>query len=103
MSGKRIETEAKKVGETISVPFDFTSDLAVGETVDSASVSVSVFSGVDASPEAINPTGPENDSPIVYQKFTGGILGTIYLAVCTAATSEGNDLQISTYIAIESP
>ncbi len=103
MSGGRIEIEAKKIGEIVTVPFDFTGKSGPLEEIDSASVTVSVFSGVDASPSAIRSGTAEVVGLIVYQQFTGGVAGTVYLAVCRANFSDGSRAEISAYIGIESP
>lgn len=102
MSSDHIETEAKKAGETITVPFDFTSRLAADEEINSVDAEVSVFSGVDSAPSAILAGSPENDDPIVHQRITGGVAGTIYLVLMRASTDQDNELQLGTYIAIAS-
>lgn len=80
--------------------FDFISNLAEGETLASAALSVSVFSGVDPAPEDILSGSPVVEGTRVTQKFTGGVLGTTYRVLCMAGTCNDQQISLAAYLAI---
>ena len=82
----------KLSGETKSFVFDFTSSLAIGETVSSASVVATVWSGNDPTPSGIVSGAASVSSPQVTQTITAGVVGTIYQLICSAVTSAGQTL-----------
>lgn len=95
-----VELLPKLVGEVVPRTFDFTSKLAVGETISSAAVTAAVYSGSDAVPTSIVSGGPSISGAVVTQNFTAGILGTIYQVTCTVQTSLSHTFQLSGYLAI---
>lgn len=97
-----IVSTPKSIGETRVQQFNFLSQLANGETLTSAVVTCSVWSGVDSNPSAVLSGSATVTSPTAYQKITGGTEGTIYLLTCTGTTSQGNNPVIQTYIPIVS-
>jgi len=93
----------KLLSDTRTYPFDFSSLLGSGESVSSATVVASVYSGTDSSPSSIINGASTIASPIVSQSITGGVLGTIYELKCKAITtglSVNQTLNISAYLAI---
>lgn len=96
--------QPKKLGEDGIVKFDFTSALAAGETISSATVTASVYSGTDAAPGNLIAGADTISGAIVSQLIAGsagaGVLGVIYELLCTADTSLGKRLQIASYMAI---
>ena len=80
--------------------FDFTSLLASGETINTASVAVTVVSGTDAAPSGLLSGVASITGALVKQLFTGGLSGVTYGFVCTANTSLGQSLQLSAYMAV---
>lgn len=93
--------KSKTPTETRFEVFDFVSNLAVGETITSQTVTAEVYSGVDSSPQSIvNGSATVVNSTQVQQSMTGGILGVIYDLVCSVTTSLGQTLNISAYYAI---
>lgn len=95
--------EPKLVGETKNVVFDFTSMLAVGETISTQSVAATVYSGTDASPSSVV-SGPASKSGArVTQAITGGVLGVTYQLVCTITTSASQTLLMSALLSIIPP
>lgn len=98
--GSRVTLPAKKIGETVIVPFDFISKLAVGETIFSATCTVSVYTGVDSNPSGLVDGTPTISGTVVNQLITGGVLGTIYSILVAATTSFGQTLELSGYLAI---
>lgn len=99
----RIVTYPKYLGETEQLlpPFDFSGRMGVSETISSASIAVTVYSGVDSNPSAIKSGSPTISGKKVYQNFTGGVVGVIYLVSCTANTSAGQVLVLNTYFYVE--
>lgn len=96
----RLIFEGKLLGETIKVPFDFLSRLSAGETISSAGVAASVYSGIDASPSAIISGAASISRSVVMQTIVAGTLGVTYELLCSATTSMGQVLQLSGYLVI---
>lgn len=92
--------DPKLLGETKTETFDFTSSLAIGETISTQSVVASTYSGTDASPSSIISGSASSSGAIVSQKVTGGVLGVMYELLCTITTSAGQTLQQSGFLAI---
>lgn len=90
----------KPRGATQAYTYDFTQNLAAGETLSSASVAVEVYSGTDGLPNAILSGSASISSGQVSQSFTGGTDGVIYSTVCTALTSDSQTLQQSALLAV---
>jgi hypothetical protein len=96
----RVVFEPKPVDETVERIFDFTSRLSEGESLASAVVTVSVFSGVDADPAAILSGSPRFDGLRVIQDFIAGEEGTTYTVKCQAGTCNGQVASLAAYLAI---
>ena len=96
----RIALDAKLLGETKNVPFDFISDLAIGETISTSVVTCSVYSGTDASPSSVISGSSSNSGTKVTQKITGGTLGVVYELLCTITTSAGQTLELVGILAV---
>lgn len=80
---RKVETMPyKRPGEVVDYDFDFTDQLAAGDTVSTATVTVTP-SGPTLSPLAIVAT------PIVKQWVSGGTAGVRYLLKCVAVTTGG--------------
>lgn len=95
----RVILAGKRLAEQVNYVFDFTSQLAIGETITGGTTSVSVFWGVDANPNAIASTRT-NGSSTVTQLIVGGVLGVIYTIDVQAATSLGQTILLSGALAI---
>ncbi len=95
-----ISLPAKYQGETKNVPFDFTSDLAVGETITSQVVTASVYSGTDAGPSALIQGSASVSGAVVTQAITGGVVGVMYTLLCTITTSAVQTLQKSASLTV---
>lgn len=96
----RIELPSKLLGETKTYYFDFASQLAAGETISSATVVATVYSGTDATPSNIISGSDSASGSIVSQLITAGTLGVIYELLCSATTSTGQVLQLCGLLAI---
>jgi len=88
MSGRAI-FDPKLLGETKTYQADFTSDLALGETISIATFTATTYSGTDASPSSIISGSATISGAVVSQKITGGVLGVIYELLCTVITNAG--------------
>jgi hypothetical protein len=96
----RIIFGGKLLGETAKLTFDFTSRLAVGESISSASTSATTYSGTDGSPSSLISGAASISSGQVAQTVTGGTLGVTYLLTCTAVTSTSQHLTLSGFLAV---
>lgn len=81
---------AKDPLETVPLMFDFS---ALTAAVNSATVTVSVRYGVDASPNAIKSGSPVINGATVKQLITGGVSGATYNVRCLASTPDGDFLE----------
>lgn len=92
----------KSPSATQAVVFDFSSSYAVGTTATlaSATVTASVWAGVDASPSAIVDGSATVSGLQATQLFTGGVDGVVYKVQCTAVTSDGQTLVQYGYLAV---
>lgn len=79
---------------------DFVDLVPAGDSISSQSVSVSVYSGTDASPSALLSGSASASGTIVTQKFTGGTEGVMYKVLWTAGTTGGLTLKKPTLLAI---
>jgi hypothetical protein len=96
----RIILEGKLSGETITTTFDFTSRLAASETISTATVTASVYSGTDSSPSSIVSGSATISGQKVTQKITAGTLGVVYKLICTITTSTSQTLILSAFLAV---
>lgn len=96
----RVELAPKLSGVTQTYQFDFSSLLAVGETISTQSVAATVYSGTDASPSSIISGSATASGAVVSQKITAGTVGVIYKLVCTITTSASQTLQLAGYLAL---
>ena len=96
----RATLPSKAAGETVSTVFDFTSRLAVGETISTQVCTAAVWSGVDPSPSAVISGAATASGAKVTQKLAAGVLGVIYYIVCTITTSLGQTLEMAGYLAV---
>lgn len=95
-----IVLDSKQSGSTEPREFPFTSRLAIGETISSATVTAAVYSGVDASPSSILSGAASISGGIVTQTITGGTVGVIYSLSCAATTSLSNVLVLTAFLAV---
>lgn len=98
--GSREIFDIKPPTDTKFFYFDFTSVLAVGETISTQVCSATVWSGTDANPSAIISGSASANGAIVSQLVTAGTLGVVYTLLCTITTSLGQTLTQAGYLAI---
>ncbi len=88
----------KPANETLRISFDFSSSIAVGETVSSASANATVYSGDE---DATLTCGTDTTSGgEVSLNISGGTEGVTFLVTCVATTSAGQVLLQSGYVTI---
>jgi hypothetical protein len=92
--------DAKPPTDTKIFTFDFTSMLAIAETISTQECTASVWSGTDANPSAIISGVATAAGAIVSQKITAGTLGVTYTLLCTITTSLGQTLTLAGYLSI---
>ncbi len=96
----RIVLDPKQAGETRNVTFDFTSRLAVSETISTKTVTASVYAGTDASASAIVNGSATSAGTIVTQSITAGTVGVTYELKCQITTSGNQTLNITAYFVV---
>ncbi len=99
---KNTNIQSKLVNETVSIDFDFSSMLSIGETLVSGAVTVDVFSGLDNSPSSILDGSESLSGATISQDITGGVAGVIYVLNCAATTSKGQELILQGKLAVVS-
>jgi len=96
----RVVQNPKLVSDSVFYTFDFTSRLGTTETITSATVTATVYTGVDSSPSSIISGSASISGGIVTQLITAGVAGVIYEVKCAAVTSAGQTAQLSAYLAV---
>jgi hypothetical protein len=97
---RRVISNVKTTSTPLAVVFDFTQDLTFGESLSSAVVTTTVFSGADSNPSAVTSASPAISGSQVTQAASGGVLGVTYAIVCAVATSLGQALSLLTYVVV---
>lgn len=90
----------KYLSESKKLAFDFTSDLAVGETISTAVVTCATYSGTDASPSSMISGAAAIATPQVTQLVVSGVESAIYLLSCAVTTSAGQTLKRTGLLAV---
>ena len=85
--------DAKTALTLYSAIFDFAQDLAIGETLASAGVTATVYSGTDGTPSAILSGIPTISGKQVVQTIIDGVVGVTYYLTANAITSLGQPVQ----------
>lgn len=96
----RLDLPPKLLGETSLYSADFTGLLSSGETITTATVEASTYSGTDPAPAGLLSGPAAISGTIVSQLLTGGVLGVMYEILFTAITSAGQTLQQVGYLAV---
>ncbi len=94
----------KGVGEIVPILFDYSEQIAVGESITLAIVTSTTESGTDISPISLLDGSPMLDITQpghVVQWVWQGIEGVLYRLTCDATTSTGQVLQIECLIAVK--
>jgi hypothetical protein len=91
---------SKLVSERIRVEFDFTSQLALGETIADPVVEVQVATGIDPAPEDMIASRKFLDGAKIFQWIVGGLPGVIYNLICTVQGSTGKPYKLERKLAV---
>lgn len=94
--------EAKDPAEKLTATFDFSNEIAGGESISSASLACTVISGTDASPEQVLNGAATISGSSVLQPFQGGISGVTYDLRCVATLSSGRVLVLAATLPVRS-
>jgi len=98
----RTQFNPKLAASVEPVVFDFISKLASGETISTATVTASVYTGVDAAPASLVSGAAAISGTQVSQTLTGGVAGVIYQLNCSITTSLTKTLVLQGFLAVES-
>lgn len=98
--GNRVTYNSVLVGEIAVLPTDFISKLQIGETLNSATTVISVYSGVDPNPSAMLAGTPTIAGTVVNTLIAPTIVGCIYEVKVLAITSLGQTLVLTGYLAV---
>ena len=90
----------KQVDEDIVASFDYTDQLATGETISSAVFSATVAKSTDASPENIISGSGTVSGAVCSQLVINGLNGVKYLIKCIATTSQSQKLHGLGYLTV---
>lgn len=86
---------SKDPGETISYSFNLKSLLGLGETISSATASISYYSGLAPTDTTCQTSGTVAiNNTFVSQIVTGGVNGNIYELVILVVTSAGQTFKL---------
>lgn len=96
----RLVFPPKRLGESLTLTFDFTSRLAASETISTKVVTCTTWSGTDASPSSMISGAASSSGAIVSQLIIGGVAGVTYYLTCTITTSAGQTLILSGFLVV---
>lgn len=92
--------DPKRVVDLITLSFDFTSDLIVGETISTAVASATVFTGSDPSPGDVLYQLTTIIGDMCTQKMWKGLSGVVYDVLMTIVTNTGRTVEQVVRVAI---
>jgi hypothetical protein len=96
----RIVIPPGKLGDDFSIPFDFISGLTPGVVLTSATVTATLYSGTDPSPQSIIDGPASVSGTIAFQPVKPTILGNVYDLSCAGVTSSGETVILDAYYAV---
>ena len=86
--------------EDRKIEVDFSTEMAPGTTISTASVTAVVYSGVHATPQSIVSGASTISGTRVTQKIIDGVEGTTYLLTYNITTSDSQVLQKQAFLTI---
>lgn len=98
-----LQLPSKQVSDVLVPVFPFQDQMAFGELIIGAIVTVTVYTGIDPSPSVILSGTPQwsiNQGLAVSQTVINGISGNVYLMVCSVTTSLSNTFLNQAYLAV---
>ena len=84
----------KRIDEDLKLSFSFENDLASAETISTAVVTATVYSGTDASPSAIVSGSAAISGQTVTQLIINGLEGVTYLLECEITTDQSQTVHL---------
>lgn len=88
--------------EVILVTFDYSDVLGItGETITSTAWSISVYDGVDPSPQTMLSGSGTFNNTSASNYIQGGVDGVTYLLSCVATTNSGETLKLSAHMLVK--
>ena len=96
----RAQFDAKISDTPFSAVFQFALDFVAGETISTASVAATVYSGTDASPSSIISGSAQISGGQVTQVIVNGVAGVTYLLTCSVVTSLAQSLSQEGYLVV---
>jgi hypothetical protein len=100
-SATRVILDPKRVSEHIFPVFDFLAKMAAGDTISTATITITVWSGVDANPSALwDATFFITPPSQVQPGIIGGLPGVIYLLQIAAGAGGSKTLVLEGLLAI---
>ncbi len=90
----------KSVSEVEFVTFDVSRYLNGGETLSSATITVTVKTGVDATPNNIKSGSAQLSGGVVKQLITGGVAGVTYKLSCVIVTNQRTLNAVECYLPV---
>jgi len=90
----------KRVSEEIGAPFDFSNSVLAGDVLSLPQVTVKVWSGVDANPQALWQGSTVVSGNIVYVTLVDGIAGVIYQIEVTVTASVSGILSQMAFLTV---
>jgi hypothetical protein len=98
-----IQLPSKQVADVLVATFPFQDQMAFGELINGAIVTVTLYTGTDPNPSAILsgiPNYVSSGGLSVAQTLVSGVSGNVYLLVCTVSTTLGNTFANQGYLAV---
>ena len=92
--------DEKQVDEDVILSFNYTKQLATGETISTAVFSATVIKGTDASPDNIISGSATISGAVCSQLVIDGVNGVKYLIKCIATTSQNQKLHGLGYLTV---
>jgi hypothetical protein len=92
---------AKDPTEILAYGMDFTNLLVSGETIATATVVVSTYTGTDASPTDMYYASADIASAVVTRALQGGLNGVTYRVLFTVVTSVGRIYAAAGYLPVD--
>ena len=96
----RVTFPSKEVSEDYQLNFNFISYLDTGDTISSAVVASSLYSGVDPSPGNVIPGGATISGTYVLATAQNGVNGCIYEVSATATCASGLVIKLIGFLAV---
>ncbi len=84
----------KRIDEDLKLTFDCTNDLASAETISTATVTATVYSGTDASPQSIVSGSETISGQTVTQVVKDGLEDVTYLLECQITTDQSQTVHL---------